>query len=77
MEGNWVKHCQYKGPDIWKYEVRETLYYPAIAILKRHERIIAKIWGPLQLSDAEILDLVIKEYQPTDELHLYRIAGVR
>jgi hypothetical protein len=50
----WIKRKNYgksKGrPDIWEYEVNGTGYHPAIALLKKENKVIAKFWGPKYLA---------------------------
>lgn len=73
MSGKWIKKRRHGGPDIWQYENKVTGSYPAIALLKKGDRVIAEFWGPIHLKDNEIVRHIKSEYKTEGKLKLYRI----
>ena len=74
MTGEWKRQRRHNGPDIWQFANHEYEAFPAIALVTRKERIIAKIWGPLQMPDNDLQQLLEREYTPVEGLTLHRIA---
>lgn len=75
LKSSWNKQNRYNGPDYWRYNSHEHVSFPAIAIVKQHERVIAKIWGPVNLSDNELVLLVKEQYKDSPDMVVERITG--
>ena len=73
MSERWVKKRQHGGHDIWEYGNKVTGKYPAIAVLKKDDKVIADFWGPINLKDKKIVNHIKSEYKTKGKLKLYRI----
>ena len=74
MLKKWLKTKQHGGPDIWNYKDSHVGVYPAIALLKKNNKVIAEFWGPIDLVDEEIIEHVKSKYRTKGKLQLHRIA---
>ena len=75
MPGRWNKRSQHNGPDIWEYINNHIGDYPAIALLKSDDKVIAEFWGPRNLPDKKIIKSIQSEYQAEVELRLCRLGS--
>ena len=73
MSGKWIKKKIHGRPDIWQYNNKFLGKYPAIAILKRDNKVMAEFWGPIDLKNNEIIKHIKAEYKTKGKLKLYRI----
>ena len=71
--GKWVKMKKHSGPDIWQFENKTLGKYPAIAIVKKNNKVIAEFWGPKNCRTNEIIKHIRAEYKTKGKLTLYRI----
>ena len=74
MPGTWIKKKRHGGPDIWQYKDKYFGVYPAIAMLKKDNKVIAEFWGPINLTDNEIIKHIKSKYKTKGKLKLHRIA---
>ncbi len=78
-ERRWIKRKHYSGskgrPDIWEYNSNANGCYPAIALLKKDEKVIAKFWGPKNLKNITIIKHIKVVYQMEGKLNLCRIGS--
>ena len=74
MSGRWIKNRKHGGPDIWYYVNKVPGNYPAIAILKNNNKIIAEFFGPINYKNNNIIEHIKSEYQTEGELKLFRLG---
>jgi len=75
----WIKKKHYGGskgrPDIWEYNSNVNGYNPAIALLKKDDKVIAKFWGPKNLKNITLVKHIKVTYQMEGKLKLCRISS--
>ena len=76
-ERNWIKREHYnrskERPDVWEYKSNANGFYPAIALLKKDDKVIATFWGPKKLKNIKIVKHVKVTYQMEGKLKICRI----
>ena len=72
----WIKWKKNEGPDIWEYNNGTHAYNPGIAILKKENKVIAKFFGPKNLSARIIVNHIKSVYPAENKLILHQTCDV-